>query len=134
MQEKLKYCKTLPHCDDSNILTKSLHDQINFIKSEIKSKNAIITMILMIIKRKWGRKNHQPIEKKTTLVMPVATTNINSRALENCQKWKKQKPINIFFWLNHFEILQDNIKENDHDLIKNYPIGNNCDSSQETLS
>ena len=46
MQKKSKYCKTSAHCDDSKMLIKSLNDQIDFLKSEIKCKNAIITMIL----------------------------------------------------------------------------------------
>ena len=46
MQKKSKYCETSGHWDDSKILIKSLNDQIDFLKSEIKSKNAIITMIL----------------------------------------------------------------------------------------
>ena len=34
---------------------------------------------------------------------------------------------------NRFEILQDNIKENDHDLNENDPIDNNSDSSRSRL-
>ena len=41
MQRKSKYCETSAHCDDSKILIKSLNDQIDLLKSEIKSKNAI---------------------------------------------------------------------------------------------
>ena len=33
-------------CDDNKIPIKSLNDQIDFLKIEIKSKNSIITMIL----------------------------------------------------------------------------------------
>ena len=46
MQKKSKYWETSAYCDDSKILVKSLNDQIDFLKSEIKSKNGIITMIL----------------------------------------------------------------------------------------
>ena len=52
MQKKTKYCETSAHCNDSKILVKPLNDQIVFLKSEIKSKNAIITMIHAIIKTK----------------------------------------------------------------------------------
>ena len=52
MQKKSNYCKKLARCDDSKILIKSIYDQIEFLKTEIKSKNAIITMILDIIKAK----------------------------------------------------------------------------------
>ena len=44
--KKSRYCETSTYYEDSKILTKSLNDQIDFLKSEIKSKNAIITMIL----------------------------------------------------------------------------------------
>ena len=46
MQKKSKYWETSEYCDDSKILVKSLNDQMDFLKIEIKSKNAIITMIL----------------------------------------------------------------------------------------
>ena len=46
MQKKSQYCKTSAHCDDNKILIKSLNDQIDFLKSEIKSKNAIFKKIL----------------------------------------------------------------------------------------
>ena len=46
MQKKSQYCKTSAYCDDSKILIKSLNDQIDFLKSEIKSKNAIFKKIL----------------------------------------------------------------------------------------
>ena len=46
MQKESKYCETSAHCEIRKILIKSLNDQIDFLKSEIKSKNAIITMIL----------------------------------------------------------------------------------------
>ena len=45
IQKKSKYCETSVKCDDSKILVKSLNYQIDFLKNEIKSKNAIITMI-----------------------------------------------------------------------------------------
>ena len=50
--KKSRYCETSTHYDDSKILIKSLNDQIDFLKSEIKSKNAIITMILDYHKNK----------------------------------------------------------------------------------
>ena len=45
-QKKSKYWETSAYCDDSKIPVKSLNYQVDFLKSEIKSKNAIITMIL----------------------------------------------------------------------------------------
>ena len=46
MQKKSKHGETLAHCDNCKVLIKSLNDQTDFLKSEIKSKNVVITMIL----------------------------------------------------------------------------------------
>ena len=37
MQKEWRYCETSAHCENSKILIKSLNDQIDFLKSEIKS-------------------------------------------------------------------------------------------------
>ena len=44
---------------------------------------------------------------------------------------KKADAMKEFSSPNCFEILQDDIKENDHDLNENYPIDNNSDSNKD---
>ena len=44
---------------------------------------------------------------------------------------KKADAMKEFSSSNCFEILQDDIKENDHDLNENYPIDNNSDSNKD---
>ena len=57
MQKKSNNCETSSHYDDNKRLAKSLNDQINFLKSEIKSKNAISIMILNDQKKRgWATK------------------------------------------------------------------------------
>lgn len=48
IKKKSKYYKTPAHWDDSQILVKSLNDQIGFLQSEIN------LWFLMVIKTKWG--------------------------------------------------------------------------------
>ena len=55
MQKGSKYCETSAHRENSTIQIKYLNDQIDFLKSEIRSKNAIITMILDDYKNKVGQ-------------------------------------------------------------------------------
>ena len=61
----------------------------------------------------------------------MTTTNTSLRPLENRQKWKKADSNKDFFSPNHFETLQDDVKENDHNLTENDPIDNNSDLSKD---
>ena len=132
MQKKTNNCETSSHYDDNKILAKSLNDQINFLKSEIKSKNAIIIMILNDKKNEVGQPKPFPIEEKTTLVTLMATTNTSFRLLNNRQTWKKQTLIKTS--PSRFTIFQDYIKEHDHDLSENDPVDSNYDSNKDKKS
>ena len=131
MQKKSKYCETSAHCDDSQILVKSLNDQIDFVKSEINSKNAIIKMILDDHKNEVG----QPKPFCNRIHSSTGNTNGNHKyqfqSLKKSSKIKKADPNKDFSSSNRFEILQENIKEIDHDLNENDPIDNNSDSSKD---
>ena len=95
------------------------------LKSEIKLKNAIITMILDDHKNEMGQP--KPFSKRRE----NNTGNTNDK--NECQfqtpqelsKMKKADNIKNCSSPNRFEILQDDIKENDHDLNENDPIYNN---------
>ena len=130
MQKKSKYCKKSTYCDDSKVLIKSLNNQIDFLKSEIKSKNAIIKMILDDHKNEVG----QPKPFGNRRENNTDTTNDNQEyQFQTPHKQSEMKKADInkdFPSQNHFGTLQDNIKENNHDLNENDPIDNNSDSSK----
>ena len=81
----------------------------------------------MIIKTKWDNQNHLAIEEKTTLVTPMAITKTSLRPLEKIKKADTNKNVCSS---NHFEILQDDLEENDYDL-NNYPINGNFDPNKD---
>ena len=102
-----------------------------FWKVKLNPKMLSLQWFVMIIKMKWGNQNHSAIEEKTTLLKLMTTTNTSLRPLENRQKWKKADSNKDFFSPNHFETLQDDVKENDHNLTENDPIDNNSDLSKD---
>ena len=108
--QKSKYCETSTHCDDSRIL------MIDFLKSEIKSKNAIITMILD------DHKNEvrQPKPFGNRRGNNTGNTNDNHeyhfQTPRKSSKMKKADTNKDFFSPDRFRILQDDISGNKHDL------------------
>ena len=131
MSKKSKYCKKSTYCDDSKVLIKSLNNQIDFLKSEIKSKNAIIKMILDDHKNEVG----QPKPFCSRGENNTDTTNDNHKyQFKTPCKSSEMKKADIntdFPSQNHSGILQDNIKENNNDLNENDSIDNNSDSSKD---
>ena len=86
MQKKSKYCETSAHYDDRNILVKSLNDQIDFLKREIKSKNATITMILDDHKKEVGQAKPFGNRREKNTCYTMTTTNTSFRPLKKSQK------------------------------------------------
>ena len=132
MQKKSKYCETLAHCGDSKILVKSLNDQVDFLKSEIKSKNAIITMILDDHQNKVGQPKPFGKRWEKSISTLMATTNTGFRPLENRHRWKADT--NKDFIDPTF--LKDDVKKKkrkkkNHDLNENDLIDNKSDSSKD---
>ena len=88
IQKKSKYfIRKSANCDDSKIIIKSINYQIDFLKSDIKSKYAFIAIILDYHKNKTGNQNHPVIEEKTTLVTLMTITNTSFRTRKNRQIW-----------------------------------------------
>ena len=84
----------------------------------------------MIMKTKWGNQDHSAIEEKTKLVAQwqLQILVLDPSEVANLKKADANKD---FSSPNHFDISQDNIKENDHDVNENDPIdNNNSDSSK----
>ena len=131
MQKKSNNCETSSHYDDNKRLAKSLNDQINFLKSEIKSKNAISIMILNDQKkRSWATKTISNRRENNT-----GNTNGNHKyqfqTAQQSSNLEKADTNKDFSSPNRFAIFQDYIKEHDHDLNEQDPVDGNYDSNKD---
>ena len=113
-----------PNCSKTQILD----EQLDFLKSKIKSKNAIFPMILDDHKNELGQPNPFSNKRENN----TGNTN-DSHEYKFQTPWKssKIKKADTNKDFPSFEILQEDIKENDRDLNKNDPIGNTSDLSQK---
>ena len=100
------------HIDDSKMLIKSLNDQIDFLKSEIKSKKAIITAIILDYHENEMREPKGSGNRKES---NTGNTNDNHKYQlqipRKLSKMKKADNNKDFSLLNCFEIMQDDVKE-----------------------
>ena len=101
------------------------------MKSEIKSKKAIITMILDDHKNEVGQPKPFDNRRENNTGSSNGNHEYQFQTPRKPSKKKKADNNKDFSSPNRFEILQDDIKENDHDLNESDPIDNNSDSSKD---
>ena len=94
MQKNSEYWETSTHCDDSKILIKSLHE---LLKSKIKSKNAIIAMILDDHENEMGQPRPFGNRRENKTGSTMITTNTSFGPLGSCQPEKSRRQQRFFF-------------------------------------